>query len=45
MRDWVKRMTDAGAIMIAEEGLMCNEAPDDDGIEKCKELGEKLADN
>lgn len=43
MRDWVKRMTDAGAAMVAKEGLMCNEAPDEEGLKACRELGKELA--
>ncbi len=39
MRNWVERMSDAGAILVDEEGLIVNETPDADGIEKCKALG------
>ena len=43
MRDWVDRMTKAGAIVVGGEGLICNEAPDADAIEACKKLGAELA--
>ncbi|MBQ8526439.1 MAG: flavodoxin [Clostridia bacterium] len=39
MRDWEKRVTDAGANLIGGEGLMINEMPDDEGLDKCRELG------
>lgn len=42
MRDWEKRMQDAGAQIIGGEGVICNEAPDDDVLAKCRELGKKL---
>ncbi|MBQ9156533.1 MAG: flavodoxin [Eubacterium sp.] len=43
MRDWEERMTNAGASIIGGEGVICNEAPDDDAVEACKELGRQLA--
>lgn len=43
MRDWVERMKNAGAELVSEEGLMVNEEPDDDGLEKCRDAGGKLA--
>ncbi len=43
MRDWVKRTDDAGAILIANEGLAVHETPDEDGLSKCRELGKALA--
>lgn len=43
MRDWVDRMTDAGATVLNGEGLICQEAPDDDAVEQCEALGEQLA--
>lgn len=42
MRDWVDRMTNAGAVVVDGEGVICQDAPDEDGINKCKELGKKL---
>lgn len=41
MEDFKQRMESAGAILV-DKGLIINEAPDDEGIEQCKELGRKL---
>ena len=30
MRDWVERMTAAGATVVGGEGVICQDAPDDD---------------
>lgn len=43
MRDWVDRMTAAGASVVNGEGLMCHEVPDADGIVECEALGQQLA--
>ena len=43
MRDWVERMKAAGAIVVNGEGLICNEAPDDEAIVACEALGAQLA--
>lgn len=43
MRDWVDRMVSAGATIVGEEGLICNEAPDAEAINACEALGAKLA--
>lgn len=43
MRDWETRMKNAGAILVNNKGLICNESPDADGIEECKMLGKTLA--
>lgn len=43
MRDWTDRMTNQGATVVDGEGVICQDAPDDDVTEKCKELGKKLA--
>lgn len=45
MRDWEARMQAAGATLINGEGLMINEAPDEDGLEACRALGRELAAN
>ncbi len=42
MRDWVERMQTAGAVIVDNEGLICQEEPDDDVLEACRKLGEKL---
>ena len=44
MRDWVERMSAAGATVVNGEGLICNEMPDDAGIAECEALGKKLAE-
>ena len=43
MRDWVDRMTAAGATVVGGEGVICQEAPDGAAEEACKELGRALA--
>lgn len=43
MRDWVQRTNDANANIYTEEGLMVNETPDADALEKCKEFGKGFA--
>lgn len=45
MRDWEKRVLDAGAKLIAGEGLIINEAPDSEGVAKCIDFGKKAADS
>ena len=39
MRDWVDRMTAAGATVVNGEGVICQEAPDDAALDACKDLG------
>ncbi len=43
MRNWEERVTAAGAKLVNGEGLIVNEAPDDDGIISCKSLGNRAA--
>lgn len=43
MRNWVERMSDAGANVVGDEGVIANGAPDKDAEERCKELGKALA--
>lgn len=43
MREWVSRMTAAGATIVGGEGLMVHEVPDEDALEECKALGTQLA--
>ncbi len=43
MRDWVDRMTAAGATVVGGEGVICQDAPDGDAEAACKELGKALA--
>ena len=42
MRDWQDRMASYGAKLV-DDGLIVNQTPDDEGINLCKTLGEKLA--
>ncbi len=42
MTEWQERMEGYGANLI-EEGLIINYEPDEEGIEKCKELGDLLS--
>ena len=42
MRNWVERMKNAGAFMVEEEGIIANDAPDDEAIEACKAGGKAL---
>ncbi len=43
MRDWVERAQGDGAQVLNDEGLICNEAPDDDAQAACRKLGADLA--
>ena len=43
MRDWEDRMKAAGATVVGGEGVICQDAPDDDAKTACEELGKKLA--
>ena len=43
MRDWEERMKNAGADVVGGEGVICQEAPDDDAVAACEELGKQLA--
>ena len=44
MRDWADRMKNAGAQLIREEGIIANEAPEDDVLEELKAAGKELAE-
>ena len=43
MRDWVDRMSAAGANIVNREGLMCQEMPDEEVLSDCENLGRQLA--
>ncbi len=43
MRDWTERMSNAGAVVLNGEGLICNETPDEDALDECVKLGGQLA--
>ena len=42
MRTWQQRVEAAGGVMI-EDGLICNNTPDDEALAACRALGEKAA--
>lgn len=42
MRSWQDRVSAAGASIVGGEGLIVNETPDDESLEKCRALGAKL---
>ena len=42
MREWETNCKQAGAV-LACESVICNEMPDDEGIQSCRTLGEMLA--
>ncbi len=44
MRSWTERMEKAGAEIVGGEGLICNNTPDEEGIEACEKLGVKLTE-
>ena len=44
MRDWEERMTTAGATVVGGEGVICQETPDEDALEQCRNLGKALAE-
>ena len=39
----VEGMKNAGAVLIREEGIITNEAPDDEALEECRAAGKELA--
>ena len=43
MRDWEDRVNAAGATLVNGEGVICQEAPDDDAQAECVALGKALA--
>ncbi|MGN0631775.1 MAG: DUF3793 family protein [Ruminococcus sp.] len=42
MRNWEERVKSDGAILVNGEGLIVNETPSDDDLEKCTNLGKAL---
>lgn len=42
MRDWADRCKADGMDLVSD-GVMCNDAPDDEAVENCKALGKALA--
>lgn len=43
MRSWEERVKADGAVLFGDEGLIVNETPSADDLEKCRELGKALA--
>ena len=43
MREWASRMEAAGATVAGGEGVIANNAPDEEALENCRKLGETLA--
>lgn len=44
MRNWEDRVKDDGAVLLNDEGLIANEFPSDEDLDKCKTLGKMLAE-
>lgn len=44
MRNWEERVKADGAVLVNGEGVIANEAPSDDDLEKCRALGKALAE-
>lgn len=44
MRSWEDRVKNDGAVLVSGEGVIANEAPTDDDLEKCRELGKALTE-
>ncbi len=44
MRDWQDRMAAAGAVVTGGQGVIANEAPDENALEACRSLGRMLAE-
>jgi flavodoxin short chain len=42
MRSWEQRVKDAGAEIVCGEGIIVNETPSDEDLERCKALGVQL---
>lgn len=43
MQDWAERCRQAGAVLLHNEGLAVNDAPDDEALDACRDLGRALA--
>lgn len=44
MRNWEDRVKDDGAVLLNDEGLIANEFPSDEDLDKCKALGKMLSE-
>ena len=43
MREWAERMENAGAVLLRKEGIIVNEAPDEEALAACRAAGKELA--
>ncbi len=44
MRNWETRVESDGAVLAGGEGVIANDAPSDDDLEKCRALGKALTE-
>ena len=44
MRNWESRVESDGAVLVGGEGVIANDAPSDDDLEKCRALGKTLTE-
>ena len=44
MREWEKRIINAGGNLVGGQGLIVNDAPDDAALDECRALGEAAAE-
>ena len=44
MRNWETRVESDGAVLVGGEGVIANDAPSDDDLEKCRALGKALTE-
>ena len=44
MRNWESRVESDGAVLVGGEGVIANDAPSDDDLEKCRALGKALTE-
>ena len=42
MREWAQCMKEAGAVLVREEGVIANEAPDEEALAECRLAGKEL---
>lgn len=42
MRDWAERMKKAGAVLVRKEGVIANDAPDEEALAECRAAGMEL---
>lgn len=44
MRNWETRVGSDGAVLVGGEGVIANDTPSDDDLEKCRALGKALTE-